>query len=144
MGVDIIFKAGNIESDKIFIDMLNGRKGDFLINTSFREYGNVVFDELLKDGDRIRTVYKLNDGEYVQELISKEDVDKYIDEGYHVEFYDKLDIVQFVRNLVDVENLDYMELSKPDKEVYDYILEKYEDIKDLVGDNFYVYSYYSV
>lgn len=144
MGVDIILKAGNIESDKIFIDMLNGRKGDFLINMSFREYGNVVFDELLKDGDRVRTVYKLNDGEYVQELISKEDVDKYIDEGYHVEFYDKLDIVQFVRNLVDVENLDYMELSKPDKEVYDYILEKYEDIKDLVGDDFYVYSYYSV
>ena len=144
MGVDIILKAGNIESDKIFIDMLNGRKGDFLINMSFREYGNVVFDELLKDGERVRTVYKLNDGEYVQELISKEDVDKYIDEGYHVEFYDKLDIVQFVRNLVDVENLDYMELSKPDKEVYDYILEKYEDIKDLVGDNFYVYSYYSV
>lgn len=144
MGVDCIIKAGNIESDDKFIKMVNGKDTNFLINTSFRVYGSEVCKELLKESDTVRTVYKYEDGKYTQYLIESEEVSKYIDEGYYVEIYDKLDLVQFVRNLVDVENLNYMELSKPDKEIYDYILDKYEDIKDLVEDNFYVYSYYSV
>lgn len=141
MGINYIIKGDNIKSDIDFVNKLN-HKESFMVNLSFDVYGSEVLSEFLKDGSDVYTKVDYIDGHFKESLVKRKNLQDY--NVIDIINYLKFDINQFVRNIVDIENLDYFELNSTEKEIYDTIINAYNNIKDQITDDFCLYYYLSI